>query len=287
MQHTKLKRLVRALKVPQYAAVGILESLWHLTAREAPEGNIGKLSNEDIAAWIDWQGDADGLIAALVTAGWLDEIQVDRLVVHDWHEHADDATKKAIARQKEKVSGNVQTSTDKTRLPEPEPEPEPLPVPERKPEKEPIAPTAIAVPAAKLVCTLPLNDGTDHNVFEPDVQTWIPLYPAVDVRQELRSLKGWLLGNPKLRKTKTGIARFINSWLSRAQNEAKPGASYGNRNQSKTAGNVDAAKQALAILAEAERSSGAFDEVQPTETGSDESGDFSHLRAGSIELQPD
>lgn len=227
MQHTKLKRLVRTLKVPQYAAVGILESLWHLTAREAPEGNIGKLSNEDIAIWIDWDGDATVLIEALIVSGWIDEDTTERLLIHDWHEHADDATKKAIDRQRKKLAdngGNVQTSTDKTRLPEPLPEP----VPEPKPVTKTLASTAIAVPAArgKLVCTLPLNTG-DHEVFDIDVQEWIPLYPAVDIRQELRTMKGWLLGSPQRRKTKTGIGRFINAWFARAQNESRPGAGNG------------------------------------------------------------
>lgn len=145
------------------------------------------------------------------------------------------------------------------------------------------ASTATAVPA-KLVCTLPLIDGTDHNVTEADLQQWQALYLAVDVRQELRNLKGWLLGNPKLRKTKTGMGRFINSWLSRAQNEARPGGSNGKRNQSKTGGNVDAARQALAILAEAERVANDANEVQPEAGGSGELGDLSHLRSGSIEL---
>lgn len=109
-----------------------------------------------------------------------------------------------------------------------------------------LASTAVAVPA-KLVCTLPLNDDSEHEVFDVDVQQWQELYLAVDVRQQLRNLKGWLMGNPKLRKTKSGINRFINSWMSRAQNDAKPtGGSNENRNHGKTAGNLDA-------LAEAER----------------------------------
>lgn len=112
MDHSKMKRLVRLLHLPRYAIVGILESLWHLTAREAPRGNIGKLCNEDIAAWIDWEGDADELVKHLVTSGWLDYSNEDRLVVHDWTEHADDTTKKAMSRQKEKEAATVQTSPD-------------------------------------------------------------------------------------------------------------------------------------------------------------------------------
>lgn len=59
------------------------------------------------------------------------------------------------------------------------------------------------------------------------------------------------------------------------------GASNGNRN-SKTGGNIDAARGALAILAEAERNSSLADEMQPEAGGGGESGDLSHLRAGSI-----
>lgn len=96
--HTKIKRLMRALAIPQYGAIGILESLWNLTSREAPAGNIGKLSNEDIALQIDWQGNPDELIQGLLAAGWLDIDEELRLFVHDWHEHADDAVDNALAR---------------------------------------------------------------------------------------------------------------------------------------------------------------------------------------------
>jgi hypothetical protein len=57
MSHTKMKRLCRRLDSPLWQCVGILESIWHLTARETPRGNIGKLSDEDIAVAIDYRGD--------------------------------------------------------------------------------------------------------------------------------------------------------------------------------------------------------------------------------------
>jgi hypothetical protein len=96
--HTKMKRLCRRLGIPQWQAVGLLESIWHLTAKEAPRGNIGKLSNEDIAFAIDYRGDESELIEALVHSGWLDRDPVERLLVHDWHEHADDAVQMKLAR---------------------------------------------------------------------------------------------------------------------------------------------------------------------------------------------
>jgi len=64
-----------------------------------------------------------------------------------------------------------------------------------------------------------LNDGTDYQVPDNDIAMWVDLYPAVNVTQELNAMAGWLHANPKKRKTKRGITRFINSWLQRAQDK--------------------------------------------------------------------
>lgn len=69
---------------------------------------------------------------------------------------------------------------------------------------------------------LPLVDGSDFPIAQETVDELSGLYPAVDVAQQLRNMRGWLLANPKNRKTKTGIMRFVNSWLSRDQNQARP-----------------------------------------------------------------
>ena len=44
------------------------------------------------------------------------------------------------------------------------------------------------------------------------------LYPAVDIMQELRAMKGWCDANPRKRKTAGGMKRFINAWISKVQN---------------------------------------------------------------------
>lgn len=69
---------------------------------------------------------------------------------------------------------------------------------------------------------LPLVDGSDFPITQETVDELSGLYPAVDVDQQLRNMRGWLLANPKNRKTKAGIMRFVNSWLSREQNQARP-----------------------------------------------------------------
>lgn len=66
---------------------------------------------------------------------------------------------------------------------------------------------------------LPLNDGTEYRISEKQAKEWAELYPAVDVMQDLRSMKGWLDSNPAKRKTKRGILRFITGWLSRTQDK--------------------------------------------------------------------
>ena len=76
-------------------------------------------------------------------------------------------------------------------------------------------------PLSIIVVRLPLVDGTEYPVFERQVEELTALYPAVDVPQQLRNMRGWLLANPKNRKTKSGIMRFVNSWLSREQNSAR------------------------------------------------------------------
>lgn len=69
------------------------------------------------------------------------------------------------------------------------------------------------------VLNLPLNDGTMFGITQDQVDKWAGLYPAVDIMQELRNMQGWLDSNPKKRKTKTGILRFVNGWLSREQDK--------------------------------------------------------------------
>ena len=69
------------------------------------------------------------------------------------------------------------------------------------------------------VFTLPLNDGSSYEVTQREIDEYSELYPAVDVKQEIRGMIGWIKANPTRRKTSRGIKRFMNSWLSRAQDQ--------------------------------------------------------------------
>lgn len=67
--------------------------------------------------------------------------------------------------------------------------------------------------------TLQLNTGEEWPVTQKDFSEWESLYPATDVMQCLRNMKGWLLSNPTKRKTVRGIKRFITTWLQREQDK--------------------------------------------------------------------
>lgn len=83
----KFKKLKRLLKIPYWQVVGLLESLWMFTERDAPQGDIGRYTDEDIAASIEWDGDAGDLVKALVECNWIDRSEQQRLVIHDWTDH--------------------------------------------------------------------------------------------------------------------------------------------------------------------------------------------------------
>lgn len=77
-----------------------------------------------------------------------------------------------------------------------------------------------AAPASPVAVSFLLNDGKEFEITEAQVREFSELYPAIEVLQQLRAIKAWSISNPKNRKTRSGAMRFVNSWLSRAQNQA-------------------------------------------------------------------
>lgn len=101
--HPKVVDLEQRLRVPRYAAVGLLELLWHYTAEFSPQGNVGKYPDAAIARACHWTKDATQFVTALTETGWLDVDQEHRLLVHDWADHVDETTKKRLLRARQEV----------------------------------------------------------------------------------------------------------------------------------------------------------------------------------------
>lgn len=149
LTHRKTRRLARLLNIPIPCALGVMEALWHVTGEQAPDGAIGRMSDDDIADEMFWDATSgEELVNALVAAALLDVDDEHRLVVHDWHEHADRHVKRKLVRNGQQMAGQRaamagQMETEDAQFPDmdascgqpqaPEPEPEPVPEPEPEP----------------------------------------------------------------------------------------------------------------------------------------------------------
>jgi hypothetical protein len=90
-------------------------------------------------------------------------------------------------------------------------------------KEEPLAPS---LPESPIFLAIPTNrKGVNFPITEAMISEYTPLYPAINIKQEVRAMKAWAISNPSQRKTARGMRRFINSWLSRAQNKFHPGQS--------------------------------------------------------------
>src|SRR5512139_2159760 len=95
----KFRLLQRRLQLPSWQIKGLLTAIWHFTIENAPRGDIGRFTDEEIAVGIEYDGDAAQLIEGLVSTRWLDRCRTYRLVVHDWHEHCEVFVRKRLERK--------------------------------------------------------------------------------------------------------------------------------------------------------------------------------------------
>jgi len=58
------------------------------------------------------------------------------------------------------------------------------------------------------------------NLSKNILEKWGAAYPAIDINRELQKAAAWVESNPKNKKS--NWERFLNSWLSRAQDKAPP-----------------------------------------------------------------
>ena len=95
----------------------------------------------------------------------------------------------------------------------------------REPERCENAESGNGVARAKhspAIAELPVKAGKQpYLVTTVAADEWRRLYPGLDVEAEIRKATAWLLANPTRRKTRTGIPRFLNSWLARAHDSVR------------------------------------------------------------------
>lgn len=179
--HPKMIDLARRLHIPLYAAVGLMEMLWHWSRVHAPQGDPGRWGALGVAQGCAWGGDPHRLLAAMVGAGWLDEAPAPHhFVIHDIQAHADNSWKQFLydqgltwwdgsdprsgkagrpAKPKQKeISRNLSEISRKSPVPVPEPVPEPV----------------IVTPPTPSAPKKPFSDRFD---YRPAFQEFWPTYP--------------------------------------------------------------------------------------------------------------
>ena len=78
-EHPKFSRLATMFKIQRWMAIGLMESIWHFTAKYAKAGDIGRWSNEEIACGIGWTDDPNILIEGLIKTKFIDKNKNDAL----------------------------------------------------------------------------------------------------------------------------------------------------------------------------------------------------------------
>ncbi len=108
----KFRRLMTMTGLGRAATAGTLELLWLFVMDQAPAGDIGKWSDQDIEAELDWNGKDGLLIESLIKARWLDQCEKHRLVIHDWTDHLPEFIKKKVGRGTITIALPVWTTAD-------------------------------------------------------------------------------------------------------------------------------------------------------------------------------
>lgn len=274
--HPKFADLKARLGRPKYVALGCLEAIWHFTGRFTPQGNLGKYTDQAIEAWVEWDGKPGALITALLSAGWLDADPVHRLLVHDWAQHADKATKQALGRIKlsfcvptvhtpgEQLEHTGPESGTQYAPPVPVPVPVPEPVPEAKAKTKAPAKDKPSPDPRASEFRLTFQDGfkVANGVQAPwdakeatNLSRFLKANPTITLEQWRHILYNRTL-SPVNQKASlsTWVARAL-AWLDAPADDwgktlnGGNRSGYGNHGQSRTNGNLTAARVAAGRLA--------------------------------------
>lgn len=236
----KFKALSRRLKLPLYQTVGLLESLWLFCQIQARDGDLSRFSHLEIAAWLEWEGDEQALIDALVETRWLDR-EGDELSVHDWQDHKP-TWLKGVDGQKSKTKPSKrpsrppstepssELSTQHGRESSTEPSRQLPNLTQPNPTKPKETPTEFSQSQAprRQAAEAPEPSPFTFPVVGKGSKTWtLPLseleayreaFPSLDVDAQMRAAVRWCETNVNRRKTANGMLRFLTSWLNRATN---------------------------------------------------------------------
>jgi len=86
-KHKKTLRAASVLKCDRHKLIGHLHELWWWAIDNLnPDGELGDLTDYEIAMAAEWDGDPEKFVAALTEAGYIDNDEECRYL-HDWYDY--------------------------------------------------------------------------------------------------------------------------------------------------------------------------------------------------------
>ena len=253
VDHPKTKRLIR---MTGYEGFYCLMKLFSIASKIYKRGELKNCDAFDIEDLTGWTGEAGKLVEALTDKkiAFLEK-KGNQYTIHDWdvnqpwiyhaEERSEIARQNAMCRDYKKVTANeeyCESNADSmpiaceqhtsSNAPSPSPSPSPTPSPYPFPSPSPIPEYSCVEPSSKLdakepemsnepgIISIITNAKDEYPITQADIDLFEESYPGVNVLAELKRFKAWSYANPKKRKTKAGMMRAINSWLSREQDKA-------------------------------------------------------------------
>lgn len=262
----KFKTIARVSKQPIAVVLGLYVHLLVNASAAVDRGTLDGYNIEDLATALDVEPASIGAILDAMQGRVLDGDKVSGWEKRQVNREDGGAERAKAWREAKKAKTNAANgtrtqpnATERNRTADKSREEE-----IRKEETKTLASTAVAVTAARgnVLGSLPLTGGRFYKVCGDDLSRDGPLYPGIDVEQEYRDMRGWLLANPRRRKTPNGIRNFMNNWLARAQDKQQPGVGNGTY-KGKTGHSVDAAARAIQEIEDRE----AFGRSGDSQTG--------------------
>lgn len=239
--------------IVECGAEGVLAlmRLWIFAAQNKPDGRLTGIQTHTIERVAKWRGEPGALLRVLTETRFIEQDQEGIWLLHDWvrhnpyaasaewrHERAKKANAARRTKQEPQEDGyKPATSALVARsMPPPAPAPVPAPFPAPAPAPSPkeeggnkdagAAPSAAdaASPPATAITPITLGAGLMwEGITQRQRELWRAAYPAIDLDTELAKAAAWIVANPTHRKS--NWARYLNAWLKRSQDQARPGAS--------------------------------------------------------------
>lgn len=237
----RVLRLSREAGEESATVEGYLVRLWGVWLQHQEGGGLVRLADvRDVEDLVRWCGESGRLASALVSGGWLEEVEPGLWRVDGWSRYErmeqtresrraanrerqqrarerrrddDDVTRDVTAASRvtsrvtdasvtgREVEVEVENSSEETTS---------LPLVRSPSGSGPAADEPVVL---EYPCQGPQPR---WSLTEAQVTRWAELYPGLDVLAECRRALAWLEASPGRRKTARGMPRMLAGWLSRA-----------------------------------------------------------------------